>query len=99
MERNRVHDHGDLEDQKENTDISLSVYLGIFNNTTGDRKKRPTAPEKIPPLPTPEIARPMMKATELGAAPQMALPTSKSKMVVRRTPFTLYSVYSLPKLS
>jgi len=35
------------------------------------------------------MARPMMKATELGAAPQRAEPTSKRKTVVRKTPRTL----------
>lgn len=35
------------------------------------------APEKMPADPTPAIARPKMKTAELGAAPQMVLPTSK----------------------
>lgn len=40
-------------------------------------------PVVIPAEPIPAIARPTIKATELGAAPQIADPTSKSKMQVR----------------
>ena len=38
---------------------------------------RMTFPAVIPAPPTPAMARPMMKATELGAAPQSADPISK----------------------
>jgi hypothetical protein len=38
------------------------------------------APEKIPALPRPAIARPMMREVELGAAPQRREPISKSEM-------------------
>ncbi len=48
-----------------------------------------TTPLKIPPAPRPEIARPMMKATEFGAAPQIAEPTSNKKTTMRNTAFTL----------
>lgn len=41
------------------------------------------APEKIPADPIPAMARPMINAVEFGAAPQMALPTSKIKIAVR----------------
>ncbi len=34
-------------------------------------------PEKMPAEPRPAMARPTMKAVELGAAPQMAEPVSK----------------------
>jgi hypothetical protein len=34
------------------------------------------APEKMPAPPMPAIARPTMRATELGLAPQIAEPTS-----------------------
>lgn len=34
-------------------------------------------PAVMPAAPIPEMARPMMKAVELGAAPQSAEPTSK----------------------
>lgn len=53
----------------------------------------------MPALPRPAIARPTMKATELGAAPQMAEPISKSPMETRKTPLTLKKLYSFPKLS
>ena len=44
-------------------------------------------PDITPPEPIPAIARPMMNATEFGAAPQRAEPTSKMKMTVRKTYF------------
>ena len=43
------------------------------------------APEKIPAEPTPAMARPTIRAAELGAAPQTAEPTSKIPMEVRKT--------------
>lgn len=42
-------------------------------------------PENTPALPAPAIARPMIKAVELGAAPQMAEPTSKVPMAAKKT--------------
>ncbi len=42
----------------------------------------------MPAAPTPAIALPTMKAAELEAAPQTAEPTSNSKILVRKTPFT-----------
>lgn len=43
------------------------------------------APEKMPAEPKPAMARPAMKTGELGAAPQMALPTSKITTDVKNT--------------
>lgn len=43
------------------------------------------APEKIPADPRPAMARPRMKTAELGAAPQMVLPTSKMMTHNRKT--------------
>jgi hypothetical protein len=37
------------------------------------------APLKMPAAPTPATARPMMRAVELGATPQIREPTSKMK--------------------
>jgi hypothetical protein len=48
---------------------------------------RTMAPPKIPDAPRPATARPTMKTGELGAAPQMADPTSNRKMQVRKTLF------------
>jgi hypothetical protein len=45
------------------------------------------APVKIPELPKPAIARPMMREVDVGAAPQSAEPTSKRKMPERKTHF------------
>ena len=45
------------------------------------------------------MARPTMNATELGAAPQMAEPTSNRTTAVKNTTLTEKSVYSLPKTS
>jgi hypothetical protein len=42
-------------------------------------------PENIPAPPRPEIARPKIKATEFGAAPQTTDPTSKTAMAIRYT--------------
>ena len=41
------------------------------------------APVNIPALPRPAIARPTIRALELGAAPQTAEHISKSVMAVR----------------
>jgi hypothetical protein len=46
-------------------------------------------PENRPAVPMPEMARPTMKATELGATPLMRLPTSKMNMAVRYVYLTL----------
>ena len=43
------------------------------------------APENMPADPIPAIARPNMKALEFGAPPQMADPTSKIRMAIRKT--------------
>jgi hypothetical protein len=45
-------------------------------------------PEKTPAEPRPAIARPIMKAVELGAAPHTADPISKRAMATRKTCFT-----------
>jgi hypothetical protein len=41
------------------------------------------APEKMPAEPNPAIARPMIKAVELGDTPQTKEPTSKIPIAVR----------------
>lgn len=65
---------------------NTAVYIGRFPNGT-----RPTItiipPWKIPADPTPATALPTMKAVELGAAPQTALPISNMSMEVRKTQF------------
>lgn len=42
------------------------------------------APEKMPALPKPATARPKIKTGEVGAAPQMAEPTSKMRTEVKK---------------
>jgi hypothetical protein len=42
------------------------------------------APEKIPADPMPAMARPTMKALELGAPPHRAEPTSKMRIARRK---------------
>jgi hypothetical protein len=54
-------------------------------------------PEKRPAAPIPHIARPMIRAVELGAAPQITLPNSKKKMDVRYVHFKGKKVYSRPQ--
>lgn len=44
-----------------------------------------TVPPEIPAAPMPATARPKMKAVELGAAPQMAEPTSKRTTAAEKT--------------
>lgn len=46
-------------------------------------------PEKRPAVPMPAMARPTMKATEVGATAHSKLPTSKMKMAVRKVHLTL----------
>lgn len=53
-------------------------------------------PERIPEEPSPAIARPKMKAFELGLAPHMAEPTSKRVQARRKTTLALKSLYTLP---
>jgi hypothetical protein len=45
---------------------------------------RLTAPLEIPAAPTPAKARPTMKATELGAAPDTAEPASNRKTALKK---------------
>jgi hypothetical protein len=45
------------------------------------------APENTPADPIPAMVRPRIKATELGAAPHTAEPTSKRKMAKMKTYF------------
>lgn len=48
-------------------------------------------PEKMPADPKPAIARPRMKAVELGAAPHSADPTSKITIESKKTHLVEYS--------
>lgn len=45
------------------------------------------------------MARPTMKTTELGAAPQMADPISKRTMVLMKMALTEKNVYSFPNIN
>lgn len=45
-------------------------------------------PARIPAAPTPQIALPIIKATEFGAAPQIAEATSKTRILARKTILT-----------
>jgi hypothetical protein len=47
------------------------------------------APENIPADPNPAIARPTMKATEVGAVAQIMEPTSKIAKAIRKVHLTL----------
>jgi hypothetical protein len=58
------------------------MYVGrCLNGTVTEMIK--IAPEKIPAAPTPATARPMMRAVELGATPQIKEPTSKINRATR----------------
>ena len=54
------------------------------------------APENMPALPKPAMARPTIKAVELTAEPQTALPTSNQNMAMMKIHFAEKKVYSLP---
>jgi hypothetical protein len=58
-----------------------------------------TTPAMTPPEPIPAMALPMINAIELGAAPHIAEPTSKSTNDVKKTYLTRKQVYILPKTS
>lgn len=45
------------------------------------------------------MALPIMKATEFGAAPHKAEPTSNTKMLARNVYFGVQMVYTLPMSS
>jgi hypothetical protein len=62
--------------------------LSTFKDYRGKIDDKLTVPVMIPAAPIPAIALPMMKATELGAAPQMAEAISNVKILARRTFFT-----------
>lgn len=57
------------------------------------------APEKTPADPIPAMVRPRMRATEEGAAPQSAEPTSNSEMARTKTVFAGAKAYAFPKTS
>lgn len=61
---------------------SSAAYLARFSTGT-DRVIMMKLPAKIPADPTPAMARPMIKAVEFGAAPQIADPSSKMMMATR----------------
>jgi hypothetical protein len=58
------------------------VYIGRFTRGT-EYATIINAPEKIPALPIPAMARPIIKAMELGAIPQIRLPNSKIAIAMR----------------
>jgi hypothetical protein len=77
---------GPSTDDTPNTMPNIEVYTGRLR--MGMRgSKIITPPQKMPAAPMPAIARPIMKAVELGAAPQRADPTSKVIIEVRKTHF------------
>lgn len=73
-------------DEIPNMEPMRPIYMGLFSN--GNICVRMTEdPEKMPAEPMPAMARPMMKAVELGAPPQRAEPTSKMTVAIRKTTF------------
>ena len=58
------------------------VYIGRFTRGTLYATMI-SAPEKIPALPTPATARPMIRAIEFGATPQIREPNSKIPIAMR----------------
>lgn len=65
---------------------NIEVKIGrLRRGTSGSMTIIP--PENMPADPKPAMARPIMKAIELGAAPQSADPTSKITIESRKTHF------------
>jgi len=62
--------------------LTIPVKIGLFTRGT-EYAMMTRAPEKIPADPIPAMARPMMRATEVGAAPQTTEPTSKMNIADR----------------
>jgi hypothetical protein len=56
------------------------------------------APEEIPALPTPAIARPTINTTLVGATPQMREPTSKIKIEIKKLILRGKYLYALPPI-
>lgn len=63
-----------------------------------DTKARMTVPPiAMPAPPKPAMARPMIKAVELGATPQSRLPTSKMNTLIRKVSLRGKYLNALPK--
>jgi hypothetical protein len=62
------------------------VYIGRFRRGTSGSMII-MLPVKMPAEPRPAMARPRMKAIEVGAAPQSAEPTSKTTRNMMKTHF------------
>lgn len=54
-------------------------------------------PVAIPAPPTPEMARPTIRAMGFGATPQIRLPSSNRKSVTRKVNFKGKYLYALPQ--
>jgi hypothetical protein len=55
-------------------------------------------PENTPALPTPEVARPIMKAIDEGAEVDTVKPNAKARKEVMKICFMGYSIYNWPKV-
>lgn len=67
------------------------MYIGRFSR--GIKKVRMTVePAKIPPDPSPAMARPTINALELGAAAHTTDPTSKTTIAIMNTSLVEWKV-------
>jgi hypothetical protein len=73
-------------EENPNIDPINPIKMGLFASGT-ICVTTIVAPEKIPAEPIPAIARPTMKALEVGAPPQRADPTSKTIIAIRNMVF------------
>lgn len=71
-----------------NNAYNLETSINNRSYSVGLNSDELTPPAKIPAAPTPPIALPTMKATELGAAPQRTEETSNNRIHKRRQSFT-----------
>lgn len=81
---------GPTTDEIPNSNPNIELMIGRFAGGTSGIVSS-IAPEKMKADANPAIARPRMKAVELGAAPQSTEPTSKMIIEERKTHFVEYS--------
>ena len=64
-------------------DMSHGSKWGSKEETRNPEKTYTRAPENIPAAPTPAIARPMIKATDVGAAPHTTKMMLSTRLVLK----------------
>ena len=73
---------------------TFEIVSQVLGKTIPQTEAYMLPPENTPALPTPEIARPIMKAADEGAEADTAEPTAKTRKEVIKIYFMGYSVYN-----